>query len=238
MRPHNLPLVMLGAALLWFGWFGFNAGSALQASDTAAVAFISTLAATAAAILGWLAVERIRDGHFTSLGAASGVVAGLVGITPAAHSVTPMGALAIGLISGISCALAVGLKYRFGYDDSLDVVGVHLVGGLAGTLAIGLFASGQAPAGVSGLLYGGGFDQLWRQAAGAFTVLLAGFAASYLIGLVLERTIGFRVDRDSELEGLDIALHAESGYEFGGARSARTGTARPVPAAATEGARA
>ena len=162
MRPHNLPLVMLGAGLLWFGWFGFNAGSALGANTLAAVAWVNTLAATAAAALGWLLVEKLRDGHATSLGAASGVVAGLVAITPACAAVNPVGALLVGVLAGVLCALAVGLKYRFGYDDSLDVVGVHLVGGLWGTLAIGFFATSNAPAAVDGLFYGGGVDQLWQ----------------------------------------------------------------------------
>ncbi len=145
MRPHNLPLVMLGAGLLWFGWFGFNAGSALGANTTAGVAWINTLGATAAAMLAWLLVERLRDGHATSLGAASGIVAGLVAITPAAHSVSPAGGLLVGAIAGALCAMAVGLKFRLGYDDSLDVVGVHLVGGLVGTLLIGLFADPATP---------------------------------------------------------------------------------------------
>ena len=172
MRPHNLPLVMLGAGLLWFGWFGFNAGSALGAGNTAAVAWINTLAATAAAALAWIVTEKIRDGHATSLGAASGVVAGLVAITPACSAVNPVGAILVGLIAGALCALAVGLKYRFGYDDSLDVVGVHLVGGVVGTLLIGIFATDKAPAGVDGLLYGGGVDQLWRQAVAAGSVMV------------------------------------------------------------------
>ncbi|MDO5627827.1 MAG: ammonium transporter [Mobilicoccus sp.] len=214
MRPHNLTLVMLGAALLWFGWFGFNAGSALAADQTAAVAFVNTLAAPAAAILGWLLIERLRDGHFTSLGAASGIVAGLVGITPAADSVTPIGALTIGVISGMACAFAVGLKHRFGYDDSLDVVGVHLVGGMVGTLMVGFVASAAAPAGVNGLLYGGGVDQLWRQAVGAFAVLVVSFVVSYALGWILQKTIGFRVDSDSELSGVDRILHAETAYEI------------------------
>src|SRR3712207_2827896 len=141
MRPHNLPLVMIGAGILWFGWFGFNAGSALAANGQAAEVFVTTLVATGAAALGWLLVEKLRDGHATSLGAASGVVAGLVAITPACSSVTPVGAILVGLVAGVVCALAVGLKYRLGYDDSLDVVGVHLVGGVWGTLAVGLFAS-------------------------------------------------------------------------------------------------
>jgi len=215
MRPHNMTLVMLGAALLWFGWFGFNAGSALGANNTAAVTWVNTLAATGAACLGWLATERIRNGHGTSLGAASGVVAGLVAITPACSSVTPIGAVAIGLIAGVLCALAVGLKFRFGYDDSLDVVGVHLVGGLAGTIAVGFFASAAAPAGVDGLFYGGGLDQLWRQVVGAGAVLLYSFAVTGLIGLALHKTLGFRVERDAEIQGIDLEEHAETSYDLG-----------------------
>ena len=157
--------------LLWFGWFGFNAGSAVSAGNTAAVAFVNTLVATGAASLAWLLTEKIRDGHATSLGAASGVVAGLVAITPAANSVSPIGSIILGAVAGVLCALAIGLKYKLGYDDSLDVVGVHLVGGLWGTLAIGFLATAAAPAGVNGLFYGGGVDQLWRQAVGALAVL-------------------------------------------------------------------
>ena len=224
MRPHNLTLVMLGAGLLWFGWFGFNAGSALTAGTTAAVAGVNTLAATSAACCGWLAAERLRDGHATSLGAASGIVAGLVAITPGCASVTPAGAVAIGAITGAICAYAVGLKTRFGYDDSLDVVGVHLVGGFVGTILIGLFASASAPAAVDGLFYGGGVDQLWRQVVGAVTVLVVSFVASYAIGFVLHKTMGFRIDRDHELEGIDIVLHAESAYELHGTAGRRTGT--------------
>ena len=215
MRPHNLTLVMLGAALLWFGWFGFNAGSALGANNTAAVTWVNTMAATGAACLAWLATERIRDGHATSLGAASGIVAGLVAITPACSSVTPSGAVAIGILGGVLCALAVGLKFRFGYDDSLDVVGVHLVGGLTGTIAIGLFASASAPAGVDGLLYGGGLDQLWRQAVGAGAVLLYSFVVSGAIGLALHKTLGFRIERDAEVSGIDVEEHAEASYDLG-----------------------
>ena len=214
MRPHNLPLVMLGAGLLWFGWFGFNAGSALGANATAAVAWVNTLTATAAACLGWLVVEKIRDKHSTSLGAASGVVAGLVAVTPAAHSVSPVGAIVIGVVAGGLCAMAVGLKYRFGYDDSLDVVGVHLVGGLWGTLAIGLFATSAAPAGVDGLFYGGGLDQLWRQAVGAFAVLVVSFVVTYALAQVLNRTMGLRIHEDDEVSGIDSAEHAEQGYDL------------------------
>ncbi|GLY16166.1 ammonium transporter [Kineosporia rhizophila] len=226
-RPHNLPFVMLGAGLLWFGWFGFNAGSALGANGIAATAWVNTIAATAAALLGWLVVERFRDGHPTSLGAASGVVAGLVAITPAANSVSPVGAVIIGVVAGVLCALAVGLKYRFGYDDSLDVVGVHLVGGLWGTLAIGLFATSTAPAGVDGLFFGGGVDQLWRQAVGAFVVLAFSFVLTYIIGLAIQKTIGFRLDEESEVEGIDGHEHAESAYDS----STGGGSSRPVVAA-------
>ena len=161
MRPHNLPFVMLGAGLLWFGWYGFNAGSAVSSGGIAGTTFITTTIATAAAMLCWLLTERIRDGHATSLGGASGVVAGLVAITPACSSVNVVGALAIGATAGVLCALAVGLKFKFGFDDSLDVVGVHLVGGLIGTLMVGLVAAPEAPAAVAGLFYGGGTDQLW-----------------------------------------------------------------------------
>ena len=215
MRPHNLTLVMLGAALLWFGWFGFNAGSALTAGNTASVAWVNTMVATCAACLGWLATERIRNGHATSLGAASGIVAGLVAITPACSAVTPLGAIAIGLIAGSVCAMAISLKFRLGYDDSLDVVGVHLVGGIVGTLSIGFFASASAPAAVDGLFYGGGVDQLWRQAVAAGAVLIYSFTIAGLIGLALHKTMGFRVEREAEVTGIDIEEHAESGYDLG-----------------------
>ncbi|GMA19072.1 ammonium transporter [Arsenicicoccus piscis] len=215
MRPHNLTLVMLGAGLLWFGWFGFNAGSALGANALAALAWVNTLAATAAAMIGWLLTERLRDGHATSLGAASGVVAGLVAITPACSTVTPIGAIIIGLIAGALCAYAVGLKYRLGFDDSLDVVGVHLVGGLWGTLAIGLFASDAAVNNtVNGLFYGGGLGQLGRQAIGSFAVMIFSFVVTALIGLALDKTMGFRVARDEELVGVDQSEHAETGYDI------------------------
>ncbi|MGH3906899.1 MAG: ammonium transporter [Pseudonocardiaceae bacterium] len=219
-RPHNLPFVMLGAGLLWFGWFGFNAGSAVGAGGVAAVAFVNTLVATAAAMLAWLLVERIRDGRPTSLGGASGVVAGLVAITPSCSSVSPLGAIAVGAIAGAVCALAVSIKYRMGYDDSLDVVAVHLVGGLVGTLLIGFLATSAAPAGVNGLFYGGGTDQLWRQAVGAGAVLGYSLVATTIIALLLKFTIGLRVDDDAELAGIDEAEHAEAGYELSGIRTA------------------
>jgi Amt family ammonium transporter len=215
IRPHNLTLVMIGAGLLWFGWFGFNAGSALGAGDTAAVAWINTLVATAAASLAWILTEKIRDGHATSLGAASGVVAGLVAITPACAAVNPVGAILVGVVAGALCALAVGLKFRFRYDDSLDVVGVHLVGGVVGTLLIGILATDKAPAGVNGLLYGGGVDQLWRQAVAAGAVLAYSFVLAYVIGTAIQKTIGFRVDEETEITGVDITTHAESAYELG-----------------------
>ncbi|WP_460744261.1 ammonium transporter [Mariniluteicoccus endophyticus] len=227
MKPHNLTLVMLGAGLLWFGWFGFNAGSALGANNTAAVAWINTLAATAAAMLGWLVTERVRDGHATSLGAASGVVAGLVAITPACSAVSPTGALVLGAVAGVVCALAVELKTRVGLDDSLDVVGVHLVGGLVGTLAVGLLATDTAPAGVSGLLYGGGPGQLFRQVIGALAVLAYSFVVSLVLARVLDRVMGLRVAPEIERAGIDLGEHAEAAYDLNplGARLGRSALA-------------
>jgi Amt family ammonium transporter len=204
MRPHNLTLVMTGAGLLWFGWFGFNAGSALSANGQAAEVWVTTLVAT----------ERIRDGHATSLGAASGVVAGLVAITPSCSSVTPMGAIVIGLIAGVVCAMAVGLKYRLGFDDSLDVVGVHMIGGLWGTLSVGLFASASTTAGVDGLFYGGGLDQLWRQAVGAFAVMIYSFVVTLGIGWAIQKTVGFRISEEDEVTGIDSVVHAETAYDL------------------------
>jgi len=214
-RPHNLPLVLIGAGLLWFGWFGFNAGSALGATDTAALALINTQVATAAGLAGWLIVEKLRDGHPTSLGAASGAVAGLVAITPACAFVTPWAAVVIGLIAGLLCAMAVGLKYKLNYDDSLDVVGVHLVGGLVGCLLIGVFGNSKI-LGADGLWYGGGFELLGKQAIGAFSVLAYSFIVTLILGFLLEKTIGFRVSKEQELEGVDVAQHLESAYDFEG----------------------
>ena len=218
MRPHNLPFVMLGAALLWFGWFGFNAGSEFAADGTAGRAWLNTLLATGVAMLAWLATEKFRDGHATSLGAASGIVAGLVAITPAAAAVDTWGAIAIGIVAGVLCALAVGLKFRFGYDDSLDVVGVHLVGGLVGTILIGLFAtdanSTWYPDGaLNGLFYGGGVTQLATQTIVALAAVLFSFTATYVIALILKATIGLRVSDEAEVGGVDLALHAETAYE-------------------------
>jgi ammonium transporter, Amt family len=222
MRPHNLTLVMLGAGLLWFGWFGFNAGSALKADHTAAVVFVTTLCAGAAGSLGWLATERVRDGHATSLGAASGLVAGLVAITPGCSAVSPLGALVMGAAAGVICALAVGLKYRLGYDDSLDVVGVHLVGGLVGTFGIGLIGTAAAPAGVDGLFYGGGVDQLGRQVLAGCVVLVYAFVVSGIIGLVVDRLMGLRVDEEHEVSGIDLIIHAETAYDLHATSGTRT----------------
>jgi Amt family ammonium transporter len=233
MKPHNLPFVMLGSGLLWFGWFGFNAGSALAANNIAGLAFVNTLTATCAAILGWLLIERIRDGHATSLGAASGVVAGLVAITPACAFVDTWGALAIGVLAGGICALAVGLKYRFGYDDSLDVVGVHLVGGLVGTLLIGFFGTvGVNDGGADGLFYGGGLSQLGKQAVAAGAVLAYSLVATLIIGYLIKVTIGFRVDREDEVAGIDESEHAESAYELTGIRGGSSAITRAADALA------
>jgi Amt family ammonium transporter len=215
MRPHSMPLMLIGAALLWFGWFGFNAGSALGANGIAALAFMNTQVATAAAALGWLLVEKLRDGHPTSLGVASGAVSGLVAITPACAFVAPWAAVVIGLISGIVCALAVGLKYKFNFDDSLDVVGIHLVGGLWGSLSIGFFGSAAVNSiGLNGIVYGGGTDLIGKQAFGAFFVLGYSFIATLIIGFIIDKTIGFRVKTDAEVAGIDYDQHAETAYEL------------------------
>ena len=215
MRPHSLPLVLLGSGLLWFGWFGFNAGSALGANGIAGLALINTQVATGAALIGWLLVEKIRDGHATSLGAASGAVAGLVAITPACAFVAPWAAVVLGLLAGIICALAVGLKYKFGFDDSLDVVGVHLVGGIWGCLSIGLFATkGVNSLGGNGLFNGGGLDLLKTQAFGAFFVLAYSFLVTLIIGFLINKTIGFRVTQEAEVNGIDLVEHRETAYEM------------------------
>jgi Amt family ammonium transporter len=217
MRPHSLPLVLLGAGLLWFGWFGFNAGSALGANATAGLAFLNTQVATAGAVLGWILTEKIRDGHPTSLGAASGAVTGLVAITPACAFVAPWAAVVIGLIAGIICALAVGLKYKLGFDDSLDVVGVHLFGGIVGSLAIGFFGSSKVNSlGLDGLFYGGGTTLLGKQALGVGLVAAYSFVMTLIIGFLIEKTIRFRVKSENELAGVDLTEHAESAYEMGG----------------------
>jgi len=207
-KPHNVPFVLLGAGLLWFGWFGFNAGSELAADGIASLAFINTIAAPAAAVLGWLVIERLKEGKATSVGAASGAVAGLVAITPACASLTPVWAIVLGLITGALCALAIELKFKFGFDDSLDVVGIHLIGGLIGTLFIGFFATDV------GLLFSGSFDQLGKQAIAAFTVLVFSFVISYIIGLIIEKTMGFRIKNEDELAGIDTVVHGEEAYEL------------------------
>ena len=207
MRPHNLPFVMLGAALLWFGWFGFNAGSAFAADGVAGLAWVNTTTATASAILGWLLTERIRDGKATSLGAASGAVAGLVAITPAAGALSPVGSIALGVVAGVLSALAVGLKFKFGYDDSLDVVGVHLVSGLWGTIAIGFLATD------TGLFYGGDYKQLVVQIVIALVAVVFTAIVTAVIAFAL-KPLGWRVSPEEEARGIDEAEHAESAYDF------------------------
>jgi len=217
MRPHSLPLVMLGAGLLWFGWFGFNAGSALGANGIAGLAFLNTQVAAAAALIGWIFVEKVRNGHATTLGAASGAVSGLVAITPACAFVAPWAAVVIGFLAGVICSIAVGLKYLFNFDDSLDVVGVHLVGGIFGSLSIGFFGSSAVNSiGLDGLFYGGGAALLGKQALAVAMVAGYSFFATLIIGLAIEKTIGFRVTKESELEGVDFNEHAESAYEMSG----------------------
>jgi ammonium transporter, Amt family len=215
MRPHNLPFVLLGVGLLWFGWFGFNAGSALAANGTAAAVFLNTLVAGCLGMLGWIAVERVRDGKPTTFGAASGVVAGLVAITPSCGTVNTLGALVVGLAAGIVCSFAVGLKFRWGYDDSLDVVGVHFVGGLVGVLLIGFLATEVMTAGPSGLFYGGGLTQLGKQALAAVVVGIYAFTVSYVLAKLIDRIMGFRVSAEDETTGVDFTQHAETAYAEG-----------------------
>ncbi|MCX5141316.1 ammonium transporter [Streptomyces sp. NBC_01463] len=215
MRPHNLPMVMLGAGLLWFGWLGFNGGSALGANGLAAASLLNTLVAGCTGLLGWLFVEQKRDGHPTTFGAASGAVAGLVAITPACGTVGILGGAAVGLTAGVVCSYAVAWKFRFGYDDSLDVVGVHFVGGIVGTLLIGLFATAAMTGGAEGLLYGGGFGQLARQAVAVLAVAAYTFLMTYAIGKAVDRLMGLRASEDDELTGLDQTVHAESAYDHG-----------------------
>jgi len=204
--PHNPPFVLLGAGLLWFGWFGFNAGSELAADNTAAIVFVNTIIAPAAALLAWLVVEKIKDGKPTSVGAASGAVAGLVAITPACGALTPGWALVLGALAGVICALAIDLKFKLGFDDSLDVVGIHLVGGLVGTLYLGFFANG------TGLVNGGDGSQLLVQAIAAFSVLIYSFILAFVIGFIIEKTMGFRIKNEDEIAGIDSVVHGEEGY--------------------------
>ena len=206
-KPHNVPLVLLGASLLWFGWFGFNAGAEVL-NDMALVGLIvtNTLGATAAAILGWLVVEKLKDGKATSVGAGSGAIAGLVAITPACANLAPGWALLLGVLAGVLCALAVELKFKLGFDDSLDVVGIHLVGGLIGTLYLGFFAID------TGLFTGGDAGQLLVQAVASFGMLIYSFVVAYILGFAIEKTIGFRVKNEDEVAGVDTVVHGEEGY--------------------------
>jgi ammonium transporter, Amt family len=215
MRPHNVPFVLLGAALLWFGWFGFNAGSALAANNLAAYAFVNTNTATAAALLAWMAVEKLRDGKPTTLGAASGAVAGLVAITPCAGFVSPPGSIAVGVLAGAGCALAVSIKGRVKIDDSLDVVAVHMIGGIIGSLSVGLFATTDTNSlGADGLFFGGGFSLLGKQALAVISVIGYTFVVTTIIALLINLVIKIRVSPEAEEEGLDLALHGETAYEF------------------------
>ena len=214
LKPHNVPLTLLGAAILWFGWFGFNAGAEWNAEDMGGVGLIgiNTLGATAAAILGWILIEKIKDGKPTSVGAASGAVAGLVAITPACANLAPGWALLLGALSGIACALAVELKFRLGFDDSLDVVGIHLVGGLLGTVYLGFFATDQ------GLFVGGDARLLAVQVIAALGVMLYAFVVAVIIGFAIEKTIGFRITNEDEIAGVDSVVHGEEGYALVDAR--------------------
>jgi len=254
MRPHNLPFTMLGAGLLWFGWYGVNVGSFVPAATPGVageqgaffdssvqfatnfvgetgLVWVNTTAAAAAAMLGWLLVEKVRDGKGTSLGAASGVVAGLVAITPACGSLSPVGSLVLGVLAGAVAALAVGLKYRLGYDDSLDVVGVHLVAGLVGTVAIGFLATD------GGLFYGGGTAQLVVQVVIALFAMLWSGVLTLVLALALKYTLGWRVDHEDEVGGIDLVEHGETAYEFvsrGGTRAPAAGRAAEAGATAPE----
>jgi Amt family ammonium transporter len=215
MSPHSLPLTMLGTGILWFGWFGFNAGSALGANAVAAQAFLNTFVAAAAAMIGWLIIERIKTGHATTLGAASGAVAGLVAITPCAGFVGGLAPIAIGLVAGVVCYLAIALKFRFGYDDSLDVVAVHLVGGLIGSILLGFFADAAVnDAGADGVFFGGGWSLVGEQVLAVVVVMAFSFAVSLAIGWVLDKALpkGIRVSEEDEEVGLDLTQHSETGY--------------------------
>ncbi len=211
MPPHALPWTMIGAGILWFGWFGFNAGSALGANNTAAIAFVNTNTAAAAAMLSWLIVEKLKRGHATTLGGASGLVAGLVAITPCAGFVNPMASLAIGLLAGAICFFCCQIKFKFGFDDSLDVIAVHLVGGITGSLLLGIFATDAS----GGLLAGGGAELLGKQFVAVIVTLVYSFVISYILAKIIDATIGLRVTEDEEAEGLDLTQHAESAYTAG-----------------------
>jgi Amt family ammonium transporter len=210
MQPHNVPLVLIGAAILWFGWFGFNVGAEFaNGMENAGLITVNTLGATAASILGWMLIEKIKEGKPTSVGAASGAVAGLVAITPACANLTPGFALILGVLAGVLSALAIDLKFKLGYDDSLDVVGIHLVAGMAGTLYLGFFAID------TGLFTGGDFGQLIVQTIAAFGVLAYSFVIALILGFAIEKTIGFRVKSEDEIAGIDVVVHGEAAYSFG-----------------------
>ncbi|MFI0450523.1 ammonium transporter [Actinomadura sp. 6N118] len=232
MRPNNMPFVLLGAGLLWFGWFGFNAGSELAVDGTTALAFMNTQVATAAAAGAWILVEKLRDGHATTLGIASGAVAGLVAVTPACGFIDTWVAVLLGVVAGAICAYAVGLKYKLGFDDSLDVVGVHLVGGLVGAVSLGFIAAYPfLPQQHKGLFYGGGFEQLGWQVIAPLAVGAYSFVMAYIIGKIIDLVIGFRVDAEDEVDGIDIATHAESAYDLGS--SGGGGSAQAAKASAS-----
>jgi Amt family ammonium transporter len=241
MKPHNLTLTMIGAGLLWFGWFGFNVGSIVftgadeaeniaQFMTETGLVWLNTTLATCAAMLGWLLLEKIRDGKGTSLGAASGVVAGLVAVTPACGSLSPVGSMVLGAVAGSLCALAVGLKYRFGYDDSLDVVGVHLVGGIVGTLGIGFLATS------GGLFYGGGVKQLVVQLLVAVFAILWSGVFTAVVGLAIKYTVGWRIAEEDEVEGIDFAEHGEAAYDLFNRGGGVVVGGAPATTAAKEGA--
>jgi len=211
MPPHALPWTLIGTGILWFGWFGFNAGSALGANATAASAFMATNTAAAAAMLSWLAAEKMKTGHATTLGGASGAVAGLVAITPCAGFVNPMASVAIGLLAGVICFLAVQLKFKFGFDDSLDVIAVHLVGGITGSLLLGVFANEA----VGGLLSGAGASLLGKQFVAVGATLAYSGVMSFILAKIIDKTIGLRVPEEDEYTGLDLSQHAESAYAAG-----------------------
>jgi len=250
MRPHSLPLTMIGAGLLWVGWYGFNVGSIVFGDDWSTAkgaaantaqfysetgrTFMNTTVATMAAMLAWLVVERLLHGKATTLGAASGIVAGLVAITPACGAVDVVGGVAIGAIAGAACAWAVGLKYKFDLDDSLDVVGVHLVGGIIGTVLIGLFSTSAGAGGVDGLFYGGGLGSLWAQVLGALTAIVWSGVATAIIGLVIKFTMGWRIDDEAEVEGIDFSEHGESAYDLTTISGVRHGAGAAVAQADAE----
>ena len=214
MPPHNLPFVMLGTGILWFGWFGFNAGSALLANGLAAQALVNTHLAAASGMLAWLLVEKLRAGHATTLGAASGAVAGLVAITPCAGFVGGAAPIIIGLVAGAVCYLALTLKTRFNFDDSLDVIAVHLVGGIIGALLLGLFADMKVNSlGFDGVLFGGGSKLLVNQLIAIGATFVFSFVVTWVVAKILDATIGLRVNQEDELVGLDQSQHAESAYQ-------------------------